>query len=190
MSEHVASFSGLHGAEWLVEKRDDGRFQVRRRTSTSSQFFAAYRFEADARRAASIESKEEHIRGLDVPSLASQITRANKEKSCPPGWVEVVRRYRLWSSLTDEERRDSLRRLNDECTLRQPYLWKDLVRDRDAVEANVIHGCAVAVESRHASGAWVPCPSPVHRGNSLCARHGGATSSGKTLSTKVRRAAS
>ena len=83
------------------------------------------------------------------------------------GWVEVARRYPLWSAIAEEYRLT-------EVEIRR---HRQLERYQQ-MEIDNLHNprCLVATQPAGYDDKWAPCRKPVRTGYNLCRNHGGPPS--------------
>lgn len=84
------------------------------------------------------------------------------------GWIEIVRRYRLWSDVQEHER------VTDEIIRKSRYGGSAYT---DAEILNLHNpSCIVALKHARHGGRWAPCNQPVKAGADRCKHHGGPSS--------------
>ena len=83
------------------------------------------------------------------------------------GYIEVVRRYRLWAAVPPDERVTE-QTVRDNTNASSPYLAEELERLANPQ-------CIVALKHARYKGLWSPCNLPVKPGEDRCKTHGGAS---------------
>lgn len=99
------------------------------------------------------------------------------------GWVDVVKRYRLWEAVPPDERvtASEIASMN----ARRGYVTDVAARE---IEALNNPRCGIALKKVQYPRKWVPCALPVKPGADRCFTHGGPSSVGEKTTPAPTRA--